>query len=108
MLVFGEIAFLMEENGFPVAPAILGMVLGNMLEENFVTPMIKSDGNLMMFFSRPIAGGLAAAAIVILLWPVVVWLFRPRVQPHRGARPLLRLRSRFNQPLASHDGAVIE
>jgi putative tricarboxylic transport membrane protein len=76
MLVFGVIAFLMEENGFPVAPAILGMVLGNMLEENFVTSMIKSDGNLMMFFSRPIAGGLAVATIIILLWPVAAWLFR--------------------------------
>ena len=50
------------------------------LEENFVTSMIKSGGNLMMFFSRPIAGGLAAATIIILLWPVVAWLFRrPRV-----------------------------
>ena len=76
MLVFGLIAFIMEENGFPVAPAILGMVLGNMLEENFVTSMIKSDGNLMMFFSRPIAGFLAAGTIIILLWPVATWLFR--------------------------------
>jgi TctA family transporter len=59
-----------------VAPAILGMVLGNMLEENFVTSMIKSDGNLMMFFSRPIAGALAVATIIILLWPVAAWLFR--------------------------------
>jgi len=76
MLVFGLIAFIMEENGFPVAPAILGMVLGNMLEENFVTSMIKSDGNLIMFFSRPIAGFLAAGTIIILLWPVATWLFR--------------------------------
>jgi TctA family transporter len=76
ILVFGLIAFVMEENGFPVAPAILGMVLGNMLEENFVTSMIKSDGNLMMFFSRPIAGVLAVGTFIILLWPVGAWLFR--------------------------------
>ena len=47
---------MLEENGFPVAPAILGVVLGGMLEENFVTSMIKSDGNLLAFFERPIAG----------------------------------------------------
>jgi putative tricarboxylic transport membrane protein len=42
--------------------------------------MIKSDGNLMMFFSRPIAGVLAAGTIIILLWPVAAWLLRrPRV-----------------------------
>ena len=45
ILVFGVIAFLMEENGFPVAPAILGVVLGKILEENLVTSMIKSDGD---------------------------------------------------------------
>ncbi|HEX6415301.1 MAG TPA: tripartite tricarboxylate transporter permease, partial [Burkholderiales bacterium] len=36
MLAFGLIAYFMEENGFPVAPAILGMVLGAMLEEHFI------------------------------------------------------------------------
>ena len=45
MLAFGVVAYFMEENGFPVAPAILGMVLGAMLEENFITSMIKADGN---------------------------------------------------------------
>ena len=37
MLVAGLVAFVLEENGFPIAPAILGVVLGGMLEENFVT-----------------------------------------------------------------------
>ncbi len=55
MLVAGVVAYVLEENGFPSAPAILGVVLGGMLEENFVTSMIKSDGNLLGFFSRPIA-----------------------------------------------------
>ena len=47
MLVFGVVAYFMEENGFPVAPAILGVVLGAMLEENFITSMIKSDGRFL-------------------------------------------------------------
>jgi putative tricarboxylic transport membrane protein len=74
ILAFGLIAFLMEENGFPVAPAILGVVLGTMMEENFVTSMIKSDGDATVFFTRPIAMWLAAATIVILFWPVGTWL----------------------------------
>jgi putative tricarboxylic transport membrane protein len=76
MLVFGLIAFLMEENGFPVAPAILGVVLGKMLEENFVTSMIKSDGSLATFFTRPIAMWLAITTFVILTWPLWVKLVR--------------------------------
>lgn len=78
ILFFGLFAFLIEENGFPVAPAILGVVLGTMMEENFVTSMIKSDGNLGVFFTRPIALWLAVATFVILLWPVGAWLWRRR------------------------------
>ena len=51
MLVAGVTAYLLEENKFPIAPAILGVVLGGMLEDNFVTSMIKSDGDLTAFLA---------------------------------------------------------
>ena len=73
ILFFGVAAFVFEENGFPVAPAILGVVLGTMMEENFVTSMIKSDGDPTVFFTRPIAMWLALGTIVILLWPALTW-----------------------------------
>jgi TctA family transporter len=77
MLAFGIAAYLMEENGFPVAPAILGMVLGAMLEENFISSMIKADGRPLAFFERPIAGGLGALVVAVLLAPVLrAWLRR--------------------------------
>jgi TctA family transporter len=77
MLAFGLAAYVMEENGFPVAPAILGMVLGAMLEENFISSMIKSDGRLLAFFERPIAGALGALTILIVAWPLArAWLRR--------------------------------
>jgi len=68
MLVFGLLAYFMEENGFPVAPMILGVILGTMLEENFVTSMIKADGRWLAFFERPIAAALGAATLAIWLW----------------------------------------
>jgi TctA family transporter len=70
ILVFGLLAFVLEENGFPVAPAILGVVLGQMMEENFIKSMIKSDGDPSAFFTRPIAMVLSIATFVILLWPL--------------------------------------
>jgi TctA family transporter len=73
MLVFGLVGYVMEENGFPVAPAILGMVLGAMLEEHFISSMIKADGRLFAFFERPIAGGLGALTIVVFGVPVLRW-----------------------------------
>src|SRR5213594_1348706 len=58
MLVAGVAGYVLEENDFPVAPTILGVLLGGMLEENFITSMIKSDGDLTAFFARPIAATL--------------------------------------------------
>jgi putative tricarboxylic transport membrane protein len=74
ILVFGIVAYFMEENGFPVAPAILGVILGTMLEENFITSMIKSDGRFLGFFERPIAAGLGILTIMVWLWPLARWL----------------------------------
>jgi putative tricarboxylic transport membrane protein len=78
ILCFGVIAFVMEENGFPIAPVILGAVLGKMLEENLVTSLIKSDGDMLVFFTRPIAMWLAAATLVIVTWPLFKWVLQKR------------------------------
>ena len=78
MLVAGLIAYLLEENKFPIAPAILGVVLGGMLEENFITSMIKSDGNMLAFFSRPIAATLAVVTILVWMTPALLALLRPK------------------------------
>jgi putative tricarboxylic transport membrane protein len=75
VLAFGLAAFMMEEHGFPIAPAILGVVLGKMMEENFITSMIKSNGKLTPFFERPISAFLGAATLIILFWPVGAWLW---------------------------------
>jgi putative tricarboxylic transport membrane protein len=71
MLVMGMVGWIMEENGFPIAPAILGLVLGEMLEQNFMTSMIKSDGAFLGFFERPIAGTLGV--MTIALWAFMLW-----------------------------------
>ncbi len=85
MLVMGVLAFFMEENGFPIAPVILGIVLGPMVEENFMTSMIKADGNLLGFFERPIAACLGVLTLIIWSW-VILGLIRgrPAVQAAPG------------------------
>jgi putative tricarboxylic transport membrane protein len=83
ILVFGVFAFFMEENGYPVAPAILGVILGTMLEDTFITSMIKSDGNLLGFVQRPIAATLAALTLLVWFWPLLRWLYARRAgHPH--------------------------
>jgi TctA family transporter len=76
MLVFGLLAYVMEANRFPIAPTILGLVLGGMLEQNFVTSMIKADGSLVAFLARPIAGTLGVVTIGVWLSPLLIRKFR--------------------------------
>lgn len=71
MLAFGLIGYIMEENDFPISPMLLAIVLGNLLERNFVISMVKSNGNFIDFFNRPIAGSLAVVAILIWISPVI-------------------------------------
>jgi TctA family transporter len=78
MLVAGIVAYVLEANRFPIAPAILGVVLGGMLEENFITSMIKSNGNLGAFFARPLAAGLAVVTLLVWFLPVLVKVVRGR------------------------------
>jgi TctA family transporter len=71
MLVLGILGWLMEEHGFPIAPAILGLVLGELLEQSFMTSMIKADGSPLMFFERPIAAILGI--LTLLIWATMIW-----------------------------------
>jgi putative tricarboxylic transport membrane protein len=83
MLTAGLIAYVLEENDFPIAPAILGVVLGGMLEENFITSMIKANGDPLVFFSRPIAATLAV--VTLMVWFVPPVLKRLRKSPASAA-----------------------
>jgi putative tricarboxylic transport membrane protein len=83
MTGFGVLAWFMEENGIPVAPAILGMVLGTLLEEHFVTSMIKAEGSAVAFFQRPIAGTLGVMLIALIVLPTLLRMVR-RAKPAAG------------------------
>lgn len=71
MLVFGVLGFFMEENDIPIAPCILGIVIGPLVEKTFVTTMIKSDGSFLTFVERPIAAVLFG--VLVLIWGSIVY-----------------------------------
>ncbi|WPB83068.1 tripartite tricarboxylate transporter permease [Sediminicoccus rosea] len=71
--LFGVLGFVMEKNGYPVAALVLGIVMGSMLEQSFVTSLIKSDGDVLPFFERPVSSFLAALTFSALLWPLFAW-----------------------------------
>jgi putative tricarboxylic transport membrane protein len=78
MVIFGVLGFVLQCYGYPVAPIVLGLILGPMLETHFRRALIVSRGDYAIFLQRPIAAALLAIAIVYLLAPMVAWAWRRR------------------------------
>ena len=78
MALMGLFGYLLYKLNCEPAPLLLGFVLGPMLEENFVTSMIKSDGSYLAFFERPIAGVLGVATLLVWLAPLLIMALRSR------------------------------
>lgn len=68
MLAMGLIGLYLEENDFPLAPVILGVILGPILEEKFLISAIKAGGDLTAFFDRPVAMGLGICVLGLWGW----------------------------------------
>lgn len=68
---FGILAYLMVNNKYPLPPMVLGYVLSGVIEKNFRTAMIASDGSFLPLFSRPIALVLLAVGVAMAFLPMI-------------------------------------
>jgi len=73
LIVIGLVGYLMRVYDFPVAPVLVGMILGPLSEQQLRRALAISQGDPTVFVTRPIAGTLLAIAAVIVLAP---WLLR--------------------------------
>jgi putative tricarboxylic transport membrane protein len=64
MLAFGVIGFALRQYGYPVAPMVLGIVLGDILDKNLRRGLVLSDGSLEPFFTRPISAALFSIILI--------------------------------------------
>lgn len=80
MLAMGIVAFILEANRFAVAPIILGIVLGPMVEQSFTTSMMIARGDLLGFFERPIAAVLGLLTLAIWSAALAASLLRVRMR----------------------------
>jgi putative tricarboxylic transport membrane protein len=71
MLLFGVIGYVFKKLDYPLAPMVLALVLGDRAEENFRRAMLDSQGNLGIFFSNGLVGGITALSLLLLFWPLV-------------------------------------
>ncbi|NML32885.1 tripartite tricarboxylate transporter permease [Paraburkholderia antibiotica] len=67
VLAFGVIGALAMGLGFPVAPILLGFVLGPMIEENFRRALLLSRGDMNIFLQRPISAVFVGLCALLLL-----------------------------------------
>ncbi|HEY4072152.1 MAG TPA: tripartite tricarboxylate transporter permease [Herbaspirillum sp.] len=67
VLVFGLMGAVFVALNFPVAPILLGYVLGPMVEENFRRSLLLSNGDLSVFLTRPISAAFLTISLLLLL-----------------------------------------
>jgi putative tricarboxylic transport membrane protein len=75
MLGFGIFGYLFKKLGYPLAPLVLALVLGDKAEDAFRQTMLASKGDLSIFWSNGLVGSITFVAIVLLLWPVFISLW---------------------------------
>jgi len=71
IVVFGVVGYLFERFRFPIAPMVLGCILGPVAENSFMTSMLSYQNDWTIFFRRPISGTVMILVVVALAWPLV-------------------------------------
>jgi putative tricarboxylic transport membrane protein len=76
MTVIGVIGYFMAKVKMPMAPLVLGVVLGNLMEQNLRRGLSMTNGDPVIFFSSPITIALWILAILVVTLPPALRYFR--------------------------------
>jgi len=71
MMIFGVVGYVFKKLDYPLAPLVLALVLGDRAEDSFRQAMLISQGDLRVFFSNALVGGITALSLVMLFWPLI-------------------------------------
>ena len=89
MLLFGVSGYLMRKLDYPMAPMVLAIVLGPLAESSLRQSLLLSEGSMMVFIDRPIAGPIMGIAVLLFLMPVYKAIKRKRAagnEPEGGSQ----------------------
>jgi putative tricarboxylic transport membrane protein len=78
IVAFGVLGWLFEKYGFPIAPLVLGSILGPLAESNFMTTLISFENDWTVLFTRPVSGVILALSILALVFPFLRSLWQRR------------------------------
>ncbi len=85
MVGFGLGAFFLRKFEYPLAPAVLAIVLGPIAEPTLRQSLLLSSGDPSIFFTRPIAGPITIAALILIFLPAFNFLRRARAKSKKPA-----------------------
>ncbi len=71
MILFAIVAVFLRMVDYPMAPMILGFILGGMMENNLRRSLTISDGSLSFLWERPITLTILILTIIMLVWPLI-------------------------------------
>jgi putative tricarboxylic transport membrane protein len=71
MVLFGVAGYVLRKLDYPLAPLVLALVLGDRAESAFRQAMLVSQGDMTIFFSKPLVGGMTTLALFLLFWPLI-------------------------------------
>jgi len=71
MFLFGLVGYLLRKLNYPVAPAVLAIVLGPLAERSMRQSLLASQGDFTTFFTRPISGTCMLIALLLVSYPLI-------------------------------------
>ncbi len=71
MFLFGIVGYLLRKLNYPVAPAVLAIVLGPLAERSLRQSLLASQGDVTTFFTRPISGTCMLVALLLVCYPLM-------------------------------------
>ena len=84
MLVFGIVGFILREMKYPMAPLVLGIILGDLLDLNLRRGLMLTNGDPTPFFTRPISAVICIIIVLTILMSIPSVSKRVRSLLHRG------------------------
>lgn len=75
LMIFGIAGYFFHITKFDPAPLVLGMIIGPILEYSFRQSMVIFSGHFLTFFSRPLSGTILSISMLIIVFPILKYLF---------------------------------
>jgi putative tricarboxylic transport membrane protein len=96
MIPVGIVSYFLTEMGYPIAPLVIGVILGPMADENLRRALMVSQGSFWPVFTRPVSLGL----VLIIAWLVLVQIPSVKALKDRLVEGLLNLLRKKKKPAA--------